>query len=345
MSSGGRAAAAGGGRPEREQARALAPDHRRDRRPGAGVRVRLPSSRGRPAPHAGPVGEARPAARDRAGADEENELRLKALPPGPARRAPPRCRTVLFSAGRGGLGPSSGVRSAAGGPAGIGRSSLAEGARGPDAGRGGRAAGLGSAGVPASQGPDPAHRGARPVRTPGPQPAAPTGTTTATGPAGTGQPDGSPPPTTAASDRRHRRRSTSWTGVGGPGPARRPDGRRHRAGVRGRSPIRSPATAAARRLGAARAPPAEPPLPSREETERQIRAEAAAIKQDNDQRLEQQQEDLHVLRDDERHQFLDELRMILKVHRPRRPGRRSSGSPNRTGRTERPGGCSCAPGS
>ena len=64
------------------------------------------------------------------------------------------------------------------------------------------------------------------------------------------------------------------------------------------------------------AAPAEPPLPSREETERQIRAEAARIKQEKDVLLEQQKEELHGLRDDERRQFLDELRMLIKVHGP-----------------------------
>src|SRR5262249_27940621 len=83
------------------------------------------------------------------------------------------------------------------------------------------------------------------------------------------------------------------------------------------------------------ATPTEPPLPSREETERQIRAEAAAIKQHNDQQLEQQQEDLHVPRDDERRQFLDELRMILKVQ-GRTAGPEIERLSNRAGRTDDP---------
>jgi hypothetical protein len=62
--------------------------------------------------------------------------------------------------------------------------------------------------------------------------------------------------------------------------------------------------------------PAEPPLPSREETERQIRDEAARLQQQNNQRLTQQQEDLHTLQEEDRRQFREELRVTLQVHGP-----------------------------
>jgi hypothetical protein len=59
---------------------------------------------------------------------------------------------------------------------------------------------------------------------------------------------------------------------------------------------------------------AEPPLPSREETERQIRETAARMQRENARRLTQQQQDIETVRDDERRRFLDELRMILEAH-------------------------------
>ena len=196
---------------------------------------------------------------------EENERRLKALPPAPLVGLA-EMSAVLGSAGRG-LGPSSGVRSAAGGPTGIRRFARG-GGEGPDAGRGGRAAGLGSAGVPASQGPDPAHRGARHGRN---------------SRFSTGGPDrddegdrpgwNRPTRRVAASDHRGERRGgtvavrrAGWSRRAGPDPG--PDGRHHRTGVRGpgrRFEARRPA---ARRFGAARCPAgrASPALPRGDRT-------------------------------------------------------------------------------
>lgn len=59
---------------------------------------------------------------------------------------------------------------------------------------------------------------------------------------------------------------------------------------------------------------AEPPLPTKEETERQIREEAARLQRENAVRLVQQEQDLRALRDDERQRFRDQLRKILEVH-------------------------------
>lgn len=81
--------------------------------------------------------------------------------------------------------------------------------------------------------------------------------------------------------------------------------------------------------------PAEPPLPSRGETERQILAEAAEIQRDSDQKRDQQREELQALRDDERKQFLDELRMILSVY-GRNAGPEIERLSNRSGRTQDP---------
>lgn len=83
------------------------------------------------------------------------------------------------------------------------------------------------------------------------------------------------------------------------------------------------------------AAPVDPPLPTREETERQLRAEAAALQKESNQRLEQQREDLHELHDDQRKQFLDELRLILTVHREA-AGPEIERLTDRTGRTSDP---------
>ena len=74
-----------------------------------------------------------------------------------------------------------------------------------------------------------------------------------------------------------------------------------------------PVAAATDNPSAPGAPGAQPPLPSREETERQIREEAAKKQREEDHRLAQQEQDLQALRIDERQQFLDELRRILKA--------------------------------
>ena len=264
---------------------------------------------------------------------EENERRLKALPPAPL-VGPAEMSAILVSAGAGvsALPRASGPPPAA--PPASG-DSPAEEAKAPtpaaEVGRPG-------SGQPASLRPRVLTQltgDLDPAGTPGPQPAVPNGTTKATGPAGIGQPDGSPPPTTAASDAAAPSPFDELDGVGGPDRALAPT-----------DAAAAPASAAMvadSKPGAqtpdAMAPPdvrpAEPPLPSREETERQIRAEAAAIKQGNDQRLEQQQEDLHVLHDDERKQFTDELRMILKVQGPA-AGPEIERLSNRAGRTEDP---------
>ena len=59
---------------------------------------------------------------------------------------------------------------------------------------------------------------------------------------------------------------------------------------------------------------AEPPLPSKEETERQIREEAARKQAEADHRVAQQEEDLQTLRDDDRSRFREDLRMVLQEY-------------------------------
>jgi hypothetical protein len=174
---------------------------------------------------------------------------------------------------------------------------------------------------------------ADPALTPGSGAPVPAGPTPGPGPAPSGQPAESSAPITAS----------------GSAAGRSPFDDLNEGGEPGRAPAdaaTAPASAsvvtdpkAGAETPAASAPPdatpTEPPLPSREETERQIREEAAAIRQNNDQRLEQQQEDLHVLRDDERRQFLDELRMILKVQ-GRMAGPEIERLSNRAGRSDDP---------
>ena len=58
----------------------------------------------------------------------------------------------------------------------------------------------------------------------------------------------------------------------------------------------------------------EPPLPSKEETERQIREEAARKQAEADHRVAQQEEDLQTLRDDDRSRFREDLRMVLQEY-------------------------------
>jgi hypothetical protein len=176
---------------------------------------------------------------------------------------------------------------------------------------------------------------ADPALNPGSGPPVPAGPTPGPGPAASGQPAASSAPITASGNAAGRSPFDDLNEGGEPGRAAAP------ADV-----ATAPASAsmvadpkAGAETPAASTPPdtapTEPPLPSREETERQIRAEAAAIKQHNDQQLEQQQEDLHVLRDDERRQFLDELRMILKVQ-GRMAGPEIERLSNRAGRTDDP---------
>jgi hypothetical protein len=107
-----------------------------------------------------------------------------------------------------------------------------------------------------------------------------------------------------------------------PAPAR-PDG-----------PAPAPATKAGTPAVAA-APPAEPPLPSREEDERQTLEEAARAQQANDARLAQQEQDLRALREEDRRQFLDELEMVLKTH-GKRAGPEIEHLSQRIGRREDP---------
>lgn len=81
--------------------------------------------------------------------------------------------------------------------------------------------------------------------------------------------------------------------------------------------------------------PAEPPLPTAEETERQIRAEAAAIGREKAQQVEQQREALMDLRDEERRQFVEELRLILR-EQGRKAGPEIERLSNRSGRSDDP---------
>jgi hypothetical protein len=87
--------------------------------------------------------------------------------------------------------------------------------------------------------------------------------------------------------------------------------------------------------GAPAARPAEPPLPSREEIERQINEEATKMREEQDRREVQQQEDLKALSDEDRRQFLDELEMVLKAH-GKRAGPEIEQLAQRAGRKEDP---------
>ncbi len=81
--------------------------------------------------------------------------------------------------------------------------------------------------------------------------------------------------------------------------------------------------------------PAAEPLPTAEETERRIRAEAAAIGHEKAQKVEQQREALMDLRDDERRQFVEELRTILR-EQGRQAGPEIERLSNRSGRSDDP---------
>ena len=83
------------------------------------------------------------------------------------------------------------------------------------------------------------------------------------------------------------------------------------------------------------ASPAVEPLPTAEETERRIRAEAAAIGREKAQKVEQQREALMDLRDDERRQFIDELRTILR-EQGGQAGPEIERLSNRSGRSDDP---------
>lgn len=168
-----------------------------------------------------------------------------------------------------------------------------------------------------------------PARGPGPPAGSPPGASDPPGPAGSGA------PVAAASDPASRGPFDESNGGGEPGPApTRVDADAAPASAAvatgskpGDPPAANPGTPAA--------PPAETPLPSREEIERQINTEAAAKKREGDQKLEQQQEELQALRNDERRQFIDELRMVLQVH-GRLAGEEIERLSDRTGRTEDP---------
>jgi hypothetical protein len=80
---------------------------------------------------------------------------------------------------------------------------------------------------------------------------------------------------------------------------------------------------------------AEPPLPSKEEADRQNREEAARKQAEDDHRLAQQQQDLHAIKEDERSKFRDELRMLLEVH-GNRAGKEIEALSSRAGRDDDP---------
>jgi hypothetical protein len=265
---------------------------------------------------------------------EENERRLKAMPQAPV-VGPAEMATVPVAAGPGvAVLPQASAPTPSPAPPAPGDSPAGEAKAPTTAAEAGRP----GPGQPASVRPRvltqltgvPA-----PTEAIGPQPAPTTGTTKGTDAAGTGQPAGTRPPNTAASVAAAPSPFDELDGVGGPGRAPAPT---DAAAAPASAAVIAKSRPGARTPGAAAPPvagPAERPLPSREETERQIREEAAAIKQGNDQRLEQQQEDLNVLRDDERKHFLDELRMILKVQRGT-AGPEIERLSNRSGRTEDP---------
>ncbi len=97
-------------------------------------------------------------------------------------------------------------------------------------------------------------------------------------------------------------------------------------------PSKNPEPAGASPAGAS---PAVEPLPTAEETERRIRAEAAAIGREKAQKVDQQREALMDLRDDERRQFIDELRTILR-EQGRQAGPEIERLSNRSGRSDDP---------
>jgi type II secretory pathway pseudopilin PulG len=257
---------------------------------------------------------------------EENERRLASLPPPPIIGPP---EVAATSSGRSDLPGALAVGGMSTRPQESGPSPSPQPEASGTSPSGGPTAPTpsGEAGRPDSGSPAPRPKvltqligGADPASTPGP------------GPAVSGRAANSKPPITAAES-----------------PATSPFDDLNNGGEPGRGPApgegAAPASASmvAEKAGAPTpadsalpvAMPAEPPLPSREETERQILEEAAAIKQDRNQQLEQQREDLQGLRDDERRQFLDELRMILKVQ-GRMAGQEIERLSNRTGRTEDP---------
>jgi hypothetical protein len=82
-------------------------------------------------------------------------------------------------------------------------------------------------------------------------------------------------------------------------------------------------------------PAVDAPLPSKEETERQIREEAARKQQELDDQFANQREDLDALRDEERSRFRDELRRILEAY-GNRAGHEIEKLSVRSGRDEDP---------
>jgi hypothetical protein len=150
-----------------------------------------------------------------------------------------------------------------------------------------------------------------------PDPAAPVGPTVSVPPSTTHPPDAAAPVTTAA---RATDSTSPFEGLSG-------NERDGRAGVptAATTPAAAPATAATTPAAApATARPeekanpagpvavaAEPPLPSREETERQLREEAAKKQAEDDHRLAQQLQDLQAIKDDERTKFRQELQKLL----------------------------------
>ena len=80
---------------------------------------------------------------------------------------------------------------------------------------------------------------------------------------------------------------------------------------------------------------AQPPLPSKEENERQIREEAARKQAEDDQRLARQEKDLQAMKDGERTKFRDELRMLIEVH-GNRAGKEIENLSARAGRDDDP---------
>ncbi len=99
---------------------------------------------------------------------------------------------------------------------------------------------------------------------------------------------------------------------------------------RGESPAPVPAPGEAR-PGA----PDDRPLPSREETERQIREEARLKQAESRERFTRQREEVRDMRDEERQRFRDELKLILEEH-GNEAGKWISDLSDRSGRDSNP---------
>ncbi len=77
------------------------------------------------------------------------------------------------------------------------------------------------------------------------------------------------------------------------------------------------------------------PLPTREETEREIREEARRKQTEVQSRVVQQKEEVHEIREDERQRFRNELRLILELH-GNRAGNQIADLSDRSGRDDNP---------